>query len=387
MIIIFNLKMKTNNKNVYAVFVGGETGGPIMPLLTLADAWSKADPNLLPVFFDSRRSVGARIVPSRGYKFKSIVAGKLRRYWSIKNFFSPFLTLFGLLQALIILARLRPIVVIGAGGYVQVPVIIAAWMLHIPRLIHQQDISPSFSNRICTPFVNKITTTFEKSVKDFPQGLGFAKSYSHYTKVVWTGNPTSLNLETVTMEQKQKAHKLFNLEQDWPTVLVIGGGSGARGLNTAVNHNLPELLKIAQVIHSTGVGKRVRPSVDIAHGHDRYHQYEFIDQVDQAYLVADVVICRAGIGTITALSALSKLSIVVPMPDSHQEWNARYLYDQHAAIVLDETDITPDTLAKTVRKILFDVELQKEMQKNIRAIMPTGATENILTEVKKLLHE
>lgn len=378
--------MKANDKNLCAVFVGGETAGPVMPLLALADAWVKTNPDLKPVFLDSRRSVGARIVPSHGYTFKSIVAGKFRRYWSIKNFFSPFLTLFGLLQALITLVRLRPVVVIGAGGYVQVPVIIAAWLLHIPRLIHQQDIIPSFSNRISTPFANKITTTFEKSVKDFPQGLGFAKSYSHYTKVVWTGNPTSLNFESVTLEKKQRAHKLFNLEPDWPTVLVIGGGSGARGLNTAVNHSLPELLKIAQVIHSTGVGKRVRPNVDIAHGHDRYHQYEFIDQVDQAYLAADVVICRAGIGTITALSALSKLSIVVPMPDSHQEWNARYLYDHQAAIILDESDITPDTLAKTVRKILFDVNLQKEMQKNIHAIMPNNGTENILEIIHELIH-
>ncbi len=378
--------MKAKDQNLCAVFVGGETAGPVMPLLALADAWVKTNPDLKPVFLDSRRSVGARIVPSHGYMFKSIVAGKFRRYWSIKNFFSPFLTLFGLLQALIILVRLRPVVVIGAGGYVQVPVIVAAWLLHIPRLIHQQDIIPSFSNRISTPFANKITTTFEKSVKDFPQGLGFAKSYSHYTKVVWTGNPTSLNLESVTLEKKQRAYKLFNLEPDWPTVLVIGGGSGAQGLNTAVNHSLPELLKIAQVIHSTGVGKRVRPNVDIAHGHDRYHQYEFIDQVDQAYLAADVVICRAGIGTITALSALSKLSIVVPMPDSHQEWNARYLYDHKAAIILDETDITPDTLAKTVRKILFDVNLQKEMQKNIHAIMPNKGTENILEIIHKLIH-
>ncbi len=378
--------MKTNNKSIYAIFVGGETAGPVMPLLTLADAWVKNDPNLKPVFLDSRQSVGARIVPSRGYQFISISAGKLRRYWSIKNFFSPFLTFFGLLQALILLIRLRPVIVVGAGGYVQVPVVIAAWILRIPRLIHQQDIVPTFSNRICTPFVNKITTTFEKSIKDFPQGSGFEKSYSHYTKVVWTGNPTDLNLESITLEQKHQAYKLFNLEQDWPTVLVIGGGSGARGLNTAVNHNLPELLKIAQVIHSTGAGKKIRPSVDIAHGHDRYHQYEFINQVDQAYLAADVVICRAGIGTITALSALSKLSIVVPMPDSHQEWNARYLYNHKAAIILDETDITPDTLAKTVRKILFDANLQKEMQTNIHAIMPENGTKNILEIINQLVN-
>lgn len=380
-------KQSQPNQKRRVVFVGGETAGPVMPLLTLADAWVKQDQTIEPVFFDLRRSVASRVVPNRGYKFKSITSGKLRRYWTIKNIFSPFLTLFGLIQSLFLLATLRPIIVIGAGGYIQVPVVIAAWILRIPRIIHQQDIVPTFSNRICTPLANKITVTFEKSLKDFPQGLGFEKSYSHYTKVEWTGNPTDLNQDDVTQEQRHSAQKLFKLDPEWPTVLVIGGGSGARGLNAAVNQSLPELLKIAQVVHSTGVGKRIRPNVDIAHGHDRYHQYEFIDQVNQAYIAADVVICRAGLGTITALSALGKLSIVVPMPESHQEWNAQYLYNHKAAIILDETDITPTTLAKTVRKILFDIELQKEMQKNIRAIMPGNGTENILTLVNKLLHE
>lgn len=383
-----NRENQTNlNKKRCVIFVGGETAGPVMPLLTLADVWVKQDSTIKPIFFDLHRSVAARIVPNRGYKFKSITSGKFRRYWSIKNFFSPFLTLFGLVQSLILLATIKPIIVIGAGGYIQVPVVIAAWLLRIPRVIHQQDIVPTFSNRICTPFANKITVTFEKSLKDFPQGLGFEKSYSHYTKVEWTGNPTDLVQKDVTQEQKHSAQKLFNLDPERPTVLVIGGGSGAIGLNAAVNHSLPELLKVVQVVHSTGVGKRVRPNVDIAHGHDRYHQFEFIDQINQAYVAADVVICRAGIGTLTALSALGKLSIVVPMPESHQEWNAQYLYNHKAATILDETDITPSTLAKTVRKILFDADLQKEMQKNILSIMPRNATENVLNVVKKLLHE
>ena len=369
------------------VFAGGETAGPVMPLLVLADFWKKTEPNLEPIFLDTHRSVSARVVPSRGYEFKRIMSGKFRRYWTYKNFLSPLQLVIGLIQSLYILAKYKPVIVIGAGGYVQVPVILAAWILRIPRLIHQQDIVPTFSNKLCNPLANKITTTFEKSVKDFPQGLGFEKNYSQYTKTEWIGNPTDLNAAELTQDTKNSALKVFKLDSDWPTVLVIGGGSGAKGLNTAVAHSLPELLKIAQVVHSTGAGKRFRVDIDISHGHDRYHQYEFIDQINQAYLAADVVICRAGIGTITALSALSKLSIIVPMPESHQENNAQYIYERNAAIVIDESDITPDTLAKAVRKILFDIELQKKMQTNIHAIMPAGATENLLRIIQKLLNE
>lgn len=377
-----------NHKNKkYVVFVGGETAGPVMPLLAVADAWKSEDENIQPVFLDIKRSVSARIIPDHGYKFKSIIAGKLRRYWTIKNIFSPLLTFIGLIQSLVLLTSLRPIVVVGAGGYIQVPVIIAAWILRIPRVIHQQDIVPTFSNIICAPLANKITTTFEKSVKDFSQGLGFAKNYSKYTKVEWTGNPTTITVTNPTAEQKSAAQKIFKLENDWPTVLVIGGGSGARGLNQAVAHNLPDLLKIAQVIHSTGVGKRIRPPEELPiASHDRYHQFEYINQTEQAYIAADIVIGRAGIGTLTALSAMSKISIIVPMPDSHQEANAQLLYEKDAAIVLDERDIASDTLAKAVRKLLFDIEIQREIQKNIRAIMPKDGTAKMLAVIKSQVH-
>lgn len=368
------------------VFVGGETAGPIMPLLAVADEWVKQDSNVKPIFLDTKRSVSSRIVPVRGYEFRSITSGKLRRYWSIKNFFSPFLTVFGLFQSLLLLSKIKPLVVVGAGGYIQVPVIIAAWVLRIPRVIHQQDIVVTVSNKICAPFANKITTTFEKSVKDFSQGLGFEKNYSQYTKVEWTGNPTELKMALHKSEEKNIALKHFKLDNERPTVLVIGGGSGARGLNQALAHNLPELLKIAQVLHSSGPGKKIRPAVDIAHGHDRYHQYEFINEIEKAYAAADVVISRAGIGSITGLSAKGKISIIVPMPDSHQEANAQYLYEKNAAIVLDQADITSETFTKAVRKILFDANLQSELQKNIVSIMPSGATKKMLDVIKNAIN-
>lgn len=365
------------DKKQFVVFVGGETAGPVMPLLALAEAWQSENENITPIFLDKKHSVAARIVPKHGYEFRTMTSGKFRRYWSIKNFFSPFLILFGIIRSLLLLSAVRPIVVVGAGGYVQVPVIIAAWMLRIPRVIHQQDLVPTFSNKFITPLANKITTTFEKSTKDFSQGLGFSKSYKSYNKMEWTGNPC-----LVKPASKEEAIKLFNLDSDWPTVLVIGGGSGAMGLNQSLTHNLPELLKSVQVIHSTGRGKMIRPQLNSAELHDRYHQYEFIDRMDLAYAAADVVIARAGIGSITELSALGKISIIVPMPNSHQEINAQYLYERGAAVVLDQSDITPDLLAKVVKKILFDAKVQKDLIEGMKGIMPADSTQRMLSVIK-----
>lgn len=377
--------MNRKQKKEYAFFVGGETAGPVMPLIAIANAWKLEQPNLEPVFLDISKSVASRIVPRHGFIFKTMSSGKFRRYWSIKNFLSPFLILLGIVRSIFLIISLKPKIVLSAGGYVQVPVVIAAWLLRVPRIIHQQDLVPTFSNKIVAPLATKVTTTFEKSTKDFYQGSGFDKNFGKHSKITWTGNPCAIPEEerNITAEKKSAAQKLFNLDPEWPTVLVYGGGSGAAGLNQVLHHNLPELLKVAQVIHSAGKGKRLKPTFDSPQLHDRYHQFEFIDQMDSAYAAADIVIARAGIGTITELSVLGKIAIIVPMPNSHQEINAQYLYDKDAAIIADQSDITPELLAKFVRKILFDVELQKTLMTNMKAIMPADATQRIL----KIIHE
>ncbi len=375
-------------KKTNIIFVGGETAGPIMPLLALAQAWIEKDPSINPIFLDIPDSVAAHIIPKASFTFQTMTAGKLRRYWSWNNLLSPLLILIGLVRSLFLFAKLRPKLVVGAGGYVQVPVILAAWIMRIPRAIHQQDIIPSFSNRSVSLLANRITVTFEKSLKDFSQGSGFEKDFGEDTKIYWTGNPSHLDDRFVLSEQaKAEAQKLFCLDKKWPTILILGGGSGAAGLNDVVRENLPDLLKTAQVIHSAGVGKMVHPSTTLSERQERYHQYEFIDRMDLAYAVADIVISRAGVGTLTELSKLGIPSLVIPMPNSHQEWNAKYLYDTDAAIIVDQSDLSAEMLGKMVRKIFFDAKLQKELSDNIMKIMPRNATEQMLQVLIPLLRK
>lgn len=374
------------NKKV-VVFIGGETAGPVMPLLAVAEQWIAEDSHVVPVFFDRKNSVAARVVPKAGFKFRKITAGKLRRYWSFKNLVSPFLIGIGFVQALFALLSLKPIVVVGAGGYVQVPIILAAWILRIPRLIHQQDIIPSISNKLVSVLANKITVTFEKSMKDFPQGTGFEKNFGQSSKVFWTGNPSRLESGVLEKAQsKKEAHKLFHLEADLPTILVMGGGSGAAGLNHVLSQDLVDILEFAQIIHSSGKGKSIKIvglSPDLA---KHYHQHEFIDRMDLALVAADLVIARAGVGTITELAASGKPAIIIPMPESHQEWNAQFLYNAGASVVVDQTDLAHGKLAKLARKILLDAKLQKGLTTAISKIMPKDSTAKMLKQIQSIIH-
>ncbi len=368
--------MSQKSKTKYAIFAGGETAGPLMPLLAVAQIWQEEDPNLKPVFVDVSKSVAADIVPDYKYIFRTIITGKLRRYFTIQTLALPFLLLIGLVQSIFLLIKYKPVVVVGAGGYVQIPLIIAAWLMRIPRVIHQQDVMVTLANRAVAPLTNKITTTFESSIKDFRQGSGFSNDYSKLKKVVWVGNPSS---QEIGKGHRQTAQKFFKLSDKWPTLLVVGGGSGAVGLNDQIINSLPVLNKVVQIIHSTGKGKQKAPESAL------YHPHEFIDRMDLAYAASDIVIARAGIGTITELSRLKKVAIIVPMPGSHQEANAELLYRTKSALVVDQKDLDPENLTRLIRKLLFDKTLQNNLQQNIGRLLPHDASHKMLKVIYSVL--
>ena len=130
-----------------------------------------------------------------------------------------------------------------------------------------------------------------------------------------------------------------------------------------------------------------KPAINETKIHDRYRQYEFVDRADLAYAAADLVIARAGISTITELAKLGKAAIIIPMPNSHQESNARYLYDHGAAIVADQSDLGGENLTKVVKKIFFDAKLQNDLQKNISKLMPLDSTQRMLSQIQDLIHD
>jgi UDP-N-acetylglucosamine--N-acetylmuramyl-(pentapeptide) pyrophosphoryl-undecaprenol N-acetylglucosamine transferase len=355
------------HKAINVALVGGSTAGPIVPLLALKEAIKEREPEAHFWIIDVPGSVAEHMAKSQKISFYPLRSGKLRRYFSLRNIGSPVLVAVAFIKALWFLHKHKITYVIGAGGFVQVPVIWAAWLLRKRTHIHQQDVVPTLANSLCVPAAKTMSVTFESSLRDFPQGSGLF-SGDHKAKITVTGNPCRIELLHAS---RLEAQRHFKLDKSWPTVYILGGGSGAVGINQLVSQALPELTRTVQIIHSTGRGKQ-QPQ-----RYEHYHVEEFVNRSDLAFAAADIVIARAGIATITELSNLGKVSIIIPMPDSHQEENARLLFERQAAVVLDQRELTPDLLVRVIRKLLFDLPLQLQLQENVRNIMPHESAKKI----------
>ncbi|MEK7075648.1 MAG: UDP-N-acetylglucosamine--N-acetylmuramyl-(pentapeptide) pyrophosphoryl-undecaprenol N-acetylglucosamine transferase [Patescibacteria group bacterium] len=354
------------------ILVGGGTGGPVIPLVAVQQKIQKEFPKAKFLFVGTSSGPEKQMLVKYNIPFKSIASGKLRRYFSLLNIFAPFLVLIGFVQSLSIIKKFNPDIIFAAGGYVAVPIVFAAWILKKKIVIHQQDYIPSLTNKILSPFATKITVSFEHSLKDFLSGSGIFGYSKNEQRVHWTGNPFREELTVdISETEKKKAREEFGLKEDMPVVLILGGATGATGLNNIIEEALPELVKISQVIHSTGIGK------GISFNHPNYHPYELISNMKGAYALSDIVISRAGMSTITELSALKKAAIIVPMPDSHQTENAAILLVSQAALVIPQGTLSGERLVDIVRKVMYDWEYQNTIRENIYKLMPHNATEKI----------
>lgn len=369
--------MNTTRKK-YIFLAGGLSAGPIMPLFAVAEEWRNEDAAIWPVVLDVKGSVAEHQTVEKDYQFERVIAGKFRRYFSWHTFMLPFQLLVGIFQSIMLIKKYRPIAVLGAGGFVQLPVIFAAWLLKVPRFIHQQDVSVTLSNALCAPFADRVTVAFESSIRDFPQGTGLGKKYVRTEKVIWTGNP-KIDPTDAKMMNKIKALEHFGLHRDLPVLLVVGGGTGAVGLNNLIYDNLGSLTKVVQILHSTGKGK-----ADVQK-QENYHPFDYISDMDKAYVAADIVVSRAGLGALTDIAEHKKPAIIIPMPDSHQEVNAELLFKKKAALVLDQNETTSEKLIGVIRELLFNTELSEQLGKNFHNLFPPHAAHKVYKVISNYL--
>ncbi len=354
------------------IFVGGGSGGPIIPLIAVSQRIKKENKEAKFLFLGTSNGPEKQMLAKYNLPFKSIAAGKWRRYFSFLNIIAPLMVLVGLVQSFMILKKFKPDLVFAAGGYVAVPVVFAAWVLRIKIVIHQQDYVPSLTNKILSPFAERITVSFEHSLKDFLSGSGIFGYSKNEQRVIWTGNPFREELiNSLSEKEIKKARGEFNLSEELPVLLVLGGATGAASLNRILEEALPELVKTVQVIHATGKGKK------IDFKHPNYHAFELISKMQEAYALSDIVISRAGMSTITELSALKKAAIVVPMPDSHQTENGGVLLITQAALVVPQETLNGERLSMIVKKLIYDWDYQQSLRENIHRLMPHNATEKI----------
>ncbi|OGY58122.1 MAG: hypothetical protein A3H67_03420 [Candidatus Buchananbacteria bacterium RIFCSPLOWO2_02_FULL_46_11b] len=339
------------------ILSGGGTLGSVSPLLAIFEEIKTRQPKAEFLWLGTRFGPESKLIAGCQIPLKKIFSGKWRRYFSLYNFIDPLLVIFGFFQSLRIILKFKPDWVVSAGGFVAVPAAFAAKVLNKKILIHQQDVLPGLANRIIAPWAKAITVSFEKSLNDFPRG-----------KTILTGNPVRPD---VLGGAKGEGLRAFGLQSDRPIVLVIGGGTGALDLNKLVLAALDELLGFCQIIHLTGGKAKAAAALP------GYRPFEFLtDQLKNAYAAADLVVSRAGLGTLTELAVLKKPVLVIPLP-GHQENNALEFFKKNAAALLFQKDLTAQKFAGAVKILLSDKAELENLSRNIAKIMPEGAAAKI----------
>lgn len=348
------------------LFAGGGTLGSVSPLLAVWQVLREYGAAECSWVGTTAGPEGA-VIAAHGIPFQAIVAPKLRRYADWRTPLVPIPLLIGVVQARSIIKRFAPDVVVSAGSFVAVPVGIAARTRRVPLLIHQQDVVPGLANRMLAPLASAITAAFPSTAAMFP-----AK------KTLITGNPVRADIR---LADRGAAAQLFRLSPAVPTLLVIGGGTGAATLNQLVWDGLSELVATCQVIHVTGRGK-----MSLVAEHPRYRAFEFLDaDLGAAYAIADLVVSRAGMGALSELAALSKPTIVVPIPGSHQLANAVQFAKFNAAIIFEQTGATAEDFVRKIRETITDRPLLSNLSRNIGKVMAPDAALKVADVVRRLV--
>ena len=318
------------------VLTGGGTAGHVTPNIALLPKLKEAGYEIY--YIGSYDGIEKKLIEEFNIPYFGISSGKLRRYFDIKNFTDPFKVLKGYSEAAKLMKKIKPDVVFSKGGFVTVPVVIAAHRKKIPTIIHESDMTPGLANKLCIPSATKICCNFPETISHLPEG-----------KANLTGSPIRAELLS---GNKDEARKFCGFSDDKPVVLIIGGSLGAAAVNDAVRKILPQLLPKYNVIHLCGKGKLD----ESLKGTAGYVQYEYIKkELADLFALADVVISRAGANAICELLALKKPNILIPLPAAasrgDQILNANSFKKQGFSELIDEEKITDDLLLETINNV------------------------------------
>ena len=315
------------------VLTGGGTAGHVTPNIALMEPLKKEGFEIS--YIGSYNGIEKKLIEEQKVPYYGIASGKLRRYFDWKNFTDPFRVVKGLVQARKLLKKLGPDVVFSKGGFVSVPVVRAAAMLHIPVIIHESDMTPGLANKLAFPFADKVCCNFPETVKHLPKG-----------KAVLTGSPIRRELLT---GNAAAGREMTGFTEQKPVLLIIGGSLGSVAVNTAIRNILDKLLETFQIVHLCGKGNL---DEDLQ-GRAGYVQYEYIGkELPDLFAMCDIVVSRAGANAICELLALKKSALLIPLSAAasrgDQILNARSFEKQGFSMVMEEEEITPEKLLEAV---------------------------------------
>ncbi len=321
------------------ILTGGGTAGHVTPNLALIPSLRENGFDI--TYVGSRDSIEKDLAEKAGLPFYGISTGKLRRYFSLKNFSDPFRVIAGMSQARKILKKIKPDVIFSKGGFVSVPVVQAASRLHIPVVLHESDMTPGLANKLMLGSATKICCNFPETLRHLPEG-----------KAVHTGTPIRSELLAGDAEA---GCKITGLSHEKPIILIMGGSQGATAINDAVRRILPSLLEDFGIIHLCGKGK-LNPALNSKAG---YYQTEYAsEELKDLFAACDMVISRAGANAICEVAALGKPNLLIPLSlaasRGDQILNAQSFEKQGFSKVLLEENMTDESLLDAVRDLYAD---------------------------------
>ena len=333
---------------------GGGTGGHIYPALTLIDAIKNKKPDTEFLYVGTEKGLEADIVPKAGINFTALkLEGGLERHFTLENISRAANAIWSIKRASDIVKNFKPDVVVGTGGYVCGPILLAASLMKVPTLIQEQNAVAGVTNKILSKFVDKIAVGTRDALKNFPPN-----------KTIYTGNPIR---KEVLAAKKSDGLKEFGFTEDKPIVLISGGSRGARSINNAMIDVLKSAAQknSAQFLHVTGKGEFdsvMKKLSDVDAPNIRIMPYLY--NMPTAMAMADLAIFRAGATGLAELTARGIPAILIPYPyaaENHQEFNARSLVEAGAARMILNKDLTAELLQKNLDELLASPEKLKSM--------------------------
>jgi len=363
--------------NLRFVISGGGTGGHIFPAIAIADALKRRFPEAEILFIGAKGRMEMERVPKAGYPIEGLWISGFTKDLSVLSL--PFKLISSLTKARCILKRFKPDAVIGVGGFASGPTLKAANWLHIPTFIQEQNSYPGKTNRNVGQKARAICVAYNGLEQWFPK-----------EKIHFTGNPLRGNINGNC--DRQEAAGFFRLRANHPVVLVVGGSQGALGINKGITAQLGKFRDSdAQLIWQTGKTYQEQAIKEVKEKglNDKVKPVVFIDRMDYAYSLADVVISRAGAMSISELALVQKPVIFVPLPtaaEDHQTKNAKQLVDAGAAIMVKNSEAEA-RLIPTLMELLKDKAKQEDMKNNIAQFARPNAADDIVEIIKKAIEK
>ncbi|MGY8919744.1 MAG: undecaprenyldiphospho-muramoylpentapeptide beta-N-acetylglucosaminyltransferase [Flavobacteriales bacterium] len=356
------------------IISGGGTGGHIYPAISISNELKLRYPNSKIVFVGARDRMEMQIVPKHGFEIIGLWISGFTRSLSLKNFIFPIKLLASLLRSLFIIKNNKPDVVIGTGGFASGPILYIASLFGIPTLIQEQNSYPGITNKILAKRASKICVAYDNLDRFFDKN-----------KLILTGNPVRSDLQNLAIDSVGAALN-FGLEENKKTLLIIGGSNGSREINKLIFNNL-NLFESLNIQLLWQCGKIYFEQYKKLNNNKNIKVYDFIDKMNLAYEVADIIISRAGASSISELCIVGKPVIFLPSPnvaEDHQSKNALSLVNNKAALMIEEKNMNKD-FKNSFSELINDKELQNELSRNIKKQAKINATRDIVNEIEKLL--